>query len=216
MNHELSRVLAVVLVLISCAEPEPPRVPEAAVDRECPASMDAVKQAYPGAAYVHSEALSRGRLVVAFKERRQLALYVDGVLGAGPTCWPMALAAPYPSGPKQREGDRRTPEGVYGLSDKPWSSFYAAIAVHYPNDADADAGVASGRIDEPTASAIRSATARGEKPVQNSPLGGEILIHGGGSQADWTLGCLALNDADIDALRAQLADGMTGRIVILP
>jgi lipoprotein-anchoring transpeptidase ErfK/SrfK len=37
-------------------------------------------------------------------------------------------------------------------------------------------------------------------PLQNTRLGGELFIHGNGSQSDWTWGCVALDDKDIREL----------------
>ena len=47
---------------------------------------------------------------------------------------------------------------------------------------------------------IRERAARGERPPWGSFLGGEIYIHGGGAETDWTAGCIALNDADAQTL----------------
>ena len=48
--------------------------------------------------------------------------------------------------------------------------------------------------------AILDAHRRGTTPPCNTKLGGEIYIHGDGSNSDWTLGCIALNDKDMDEL----------------
>ena len=37
-------------------------------------------------------------------------------------------------------------------------------------------------------------------PPWDTKLGGEIFVHGRGSKSDWTLGCIALDDADIEEL----------------
>jgi len=130
-------------------------------------------------------------------------------------CWKMGLG-PAPVGHKLREGDGKTPEGWYRTSDKPWSQWYAAIAVHYPNRRDASAAHADGRLTADQASRTVRALAAGLKPPQTTPVGGEILIHGGGSQADWTLGCIAMANRDIDALRATLPRSMVTDVLILP
>jgi lipoprotein-anchoring transpeptidase ErfK/SrfK len=44
-------------------------------------------------------------------------------------------------------------------------------------------------------------------PDWNTPLGGEVFIHGNGSSRDWTWGCIALADADIDELFAAVTEG---------
>jgi WD40 repeat protein len=51
-------------------------------------------------------------------------------------------------------------------------------------------------------------------PPQDTALGGEIFIHGGGTGSDWTLGCIALADARIDWLFAAAGPGTV--VVIAP
>lgn len=152
-------------------------------------------------------------VLVVFKAERSLGLYRSGVLQG---CWAVGLASDYPAGTKQRRGDKKTPEGWYRTSDKPWSSFYKAIAVHYPEVRDADRGLAEGLITQAERDAIAGALAEGRKPPQETRLGGEILIHGGGSSTDWTLGCVALEDADLDRLRAALPADLQTDVLILP
>ena len=164
--------------------------------------------------------LSSEHLVVVRKATRTVQLFRRGRAVAGKgldekACYKVGLGFA-PEGHKQVEGDGRTPEGWYRTSDKPWSSFYAAIAVHYPNADDAAAGLADKRITASVARSISDAVKRDEKPPQTTALGGEILLHGGGSGTDWTLGCIALDDADIDALRAALPKDMAVDVRILP
>lgn len=157
-------------------------------------------------------------VLVVNKSKRRLGLYSRGTLatvGDAPACWPIGLASTAPTGPKQRQGDLKTPEGWYRTSDKPWSSYAGAIAVHYPNASDASAAEKDGRIDKATADRIRTAIAAHRKPPQNTSLGGEILIHGGGAW-DWTLGCIALEDGDLQTLRDQLPDQKKVDLLILP
>jgi murein L,D-transpeptidase YafK len=130
-------------------------------------------------------------------------------------CWKVGLGF-QPVGHKTREGDGKTPEGWYRTSDKPQSNFYGAIAIHYPNTSDAQMANTEGRIDKATFSSIRFANEKGTKPPQTSPLGGEILVHGGGSSSDWTLGCIAMEDAELDLLRAALPKNKAVEILILP
>ena len=164
--------------------------------------------------------LSAAHLLVVRKSSRSVQLFrqgraVEGTGMEGKACYKVGLGFA-PEGHKQREGDGRTPEGWYRSSDKPWSSFHAAIAVHYPNADDAAAGLADQRISAAVARTITTAVNRREKPPQTTALGGEILLHGGGSSTDWTLGCIALNDPDIDALRALLPKNMRVDVRILP
>ncbi|MEC7986045.1 MAG: L,D-transpeptidase family protein [Myxococcota bacterium] len=148
------------------------------------------------------------------KESRKMGLYRKGKLVDG-GCWRIALG--FESfGHKQREGDGKTPEGWYITSDKPNSTYEGAIAIHYPNPDDIEQGVLDNRISRAQGDELLSQIQRGEKPEQSSPLGGEILIHGGGTSTDWTLGCIAMSNRDLKDLRSQLNPEKTADILILP
>jgi murein L,D-transpeptidase YafK len=166
-----------------------------------------------------NEARLAGKAVIVVEKRaKRLALYSEGLLQ---DCWAIGLAtdpasgAP-PLGPKQARGDLKTPEGWYRTSDKPWSNYYKAIYIHYPNGADAAAGLARGALSVAEVTAIEESLARGKLPSQQTALGGELLIHGGGSSSDWTLGCIALDDAHIDSLRSKLPSEVKTDLLILP
>lgn len=169
--------------------------------------------------FVADPRLSGPDVVLVWKSARLLGHYEDGRLSVRdgvPGCWPIALAPNPPSGTKRREGDRATPEGWYRTSDKPSSAFPLAISVHYPNLTDALAGEAAGIIDAATRARIAAALAAGQRPPQQTAMGGEILLHGGGASADWTLGCVALETADLAALRARLPADMAFDLLVLP
>ena len=96
----------------------------------------------------------------------------------------------YPLGPKQQQGDRKTPEGKYVLDYKnPNSAFYRSIHISYPNDTDRTRARRAG-----------------------VPTGGDIMIHGQPSDPrlvraiarwgspDWTDGCISLDNADMKKL----------------
>jgi murein L,D-transpeptidase YafK len=98
-----------------------------------------------------------------------------------------------PVGKKRFEGDRRTPEGTYTLDYiKNNSNYYKAFHISYPNAND-----------------IANARAHGARP------GGMIMVHGqpsGGYQdtvqrTDWTNGCIALLNPDIDQFMAMVDVG---------
>ncbi|MGN0905491.1 MAG: murein L,D-transpeptidase family protein [Alphaproteobacteria bacterium] len=86
-----------------------------------------------------------------------------------------------PEGPKEKEGDRKTPEGIYKISGRnPNSRYYLSLRISYPNRKDRE---------------------RAEK-AGVSP-GGDIMIHGLPNistifgfrtklKKDWTLGCIAV------------------------
>lgn len=107
-----------------------------------------------------------------------------------------------PIGHKQQEGDDRTPEGHYILDYKKVdSAYYRAIHISYPNDNDRAA-----------------ANARGVSP------GGLIMIHGQknglgwlsplSQRIDWTEGCIALSNSDMETLWDLVEAGT--KIEILP
>jgi L,D-transpeptidase-like protein len=156
--------------------------------------------------------LRRSALVVVSKRARRLMLYDRGHAVA---CYRVALGFA-PEGHKLVQGDGRTPEGWYRTSDKPWSSFENAIAIHYPNAGDAREAADDGRITPRTRDTIALAIDRGRVPPQATALGGAVLIHGGGSSSDWTLGCVALDDAELVELRGRLPEGMRTDLLILP
>jgi murein L,D-transpeptidase YafK len=106
-----------------------------------------------------------------------------------------------PEGHKRFQGDERTPEGRYTLDyGNPSSAYHLSLHVSYPNAADRAYARAQGR----------------------SP-GGDIFIHGqpngfartGGSrvEGDWTDGCIALADAEIEEVWSLVGDGTEIEIV---
>jgi murein L,D-transpeptidase YafK len=100
-----------------------------------------------------------------------------------------------PEGPKQIQGDGRTPEGTYFVCVKnPKSKYYLSLGINYPNGQDAQRGLTAGLISQAEYQKIIEAEEQGTRPPWNTKLGGEIFIHGRGSASDWTLGCIALND----------------------
>lgn len=136
------------------------------------------------------------RLVVR-KSARVLEVYCGGEL----TARMHAALGRDASGPKAREGDRRTPEGVYHVCMRnPESKFHLSLGIDYPNIDDAARGLASGDIGREQHDAIVNEIRRRRRPPWDTPLGGEIMIHGGGSDRDWTAGCVALDDECMDYL----------------
>ncbi len=106
-----------------------------------------------------------------------------------------------PVGHKQVEGDGKTPEGDYYVCTRNSNSrFYLSLGVSYPSTKDAKAGLDAGRIDQMTERRIREAIESRTRPPWNTPLGGEIMIHGHGGRSDWTAGCIAVDNAVMDIL----------------
>lgn len=113
--------------------------------------------------------------------------------------------------------DNRTPLGVYRVSGvRENSRFHRFFTIDYPSLEDAQEALDSGRISEAAFRAIRSAHEHGEQPPATTPLGGYIGIHGIGDgdpriheDYDWTDGCIALRDEQIDELTPLITEGMT-------
>lgn len=141
--------------------------------------------------------LSRGHHILVEKAARRLVLYRDG---KEERRFPVGLGF-CPAGRKEKQGDGRTPEGTYRVCMKnPKSQFHLSLGVSYPNASDAEGGFASGLITRSQRDRIVAANRRGGCPPWDTPMGGVIFIHGNGSTSDWTLGCVALEDADIEIL----------------
>lgn len=103
-----------------------------------------------------------------------------------------------PVGDKEIEGDGKTPEGEFYIFTKnPNSKFYLSLGVSYPNAEDARRGLQENLISKEENEAIINAVSEKQMPPQKTKLGGEIYIHGGGRNSDWTKGCIALEDEEI-------------------
>jgi murein L,D-transpeptidase YafK len=119
--------------------------------------------------------------VLVVKSERRLYLLRDGKRYRS---YPVALGQ-QPIGPKEREGDERTPEGRYTIDGRnPASAYFLSLHVSYPSATD-----------------IVRAQQHHWKP------GGAIMIHGMPNapkhpmkhyrETDWTDGCIALNNDDM-------------------
>jgi murein L,D-transpeptidase YafK len=106
-----------------------------------------------------------------------------------------------PDGGKQVEGDGRTPEGsFYVFTKNPESKFHLSLGLSYPSVDDAERGVKVNLISNEESDSIKKAISEKRKPLQYTQLGGEIYIHGGGVESDWTDGCVALKNEEIAEL----------------
>jgi len=134
---------------------------------------------------------ARADRIVVVKSQRTLTL-----LRAGQPLrvYPVALGR-VPGGAKERAGDRKTPEGLYRIVEhKRASAFRRALRVSYPEDRD-----------------LARAQRLGVDP------GGDIMVHGLHNglgwigrlhrRFDWTAGCIAVTDAEIDQIYAAVPDG---------
>ena len=129
--------------------------------------------------------------LVLFKSRRLLVLFSDGV---AVRTYRVALGQ-QPVGPKRFRGDERTPEGLYRIDGRnPWSEYHLALHVSYPNAVD-----------------------RARASLWAKAAGGDIMIHGlpagyesvgvEHTQNDWTDGCIAVTDREIEELWRAVPDG---------
>lgn len=113
-------------------------------------------------------------------------------------------------GDKEIEGDRKTPEGRFHIVCKnPQSKFHLSMGLDYPNEEDANRGLAAGLLSPDMHRRLLDDINRGDmsdENVQNrvwkTPLGGEIFIHGCAESRTGTAGCIALTNPDITELYA--------------
>jgi murein L,D-transpeptidase YafK len=129
--------------------------------------------------------------IVVEKGKRTLTLYQTGI---PVRTYRIALGG-QPVGDKVKRGDGRTPEGVYRIDYKnDQSKYHLALHVSYPD-----------------AAHLHQAKKLGVSP------GGDIMVHGlppvyksvGAAQAevDWTEGCIAVTDAEIDEIFTAVPKG---------
>lgn len=137
-------------------------------------------------------ALPQADHIVVHKAARTLDLYADGqvirhIEGI--------QLGPNPVGPKRFAGDGRTPEGRYSIDrGKADSAYHLSLHISYPAPADRVRAAAQGR----------------------SP-GGDIFVHGQPNDwnrtervpGDWTNGCIAVSNAEIEFLWQTVGDGTT-------
>ena len=129
--------------------------------------------------------------IVVEKSARRLSVFRDG---APLKDYRIALGKS-PQGAKQEEGDMKTPEGMYRIDGRnPQSSFHLALHISYPSDED-----------------------RKRAAAHAVSAGFDIMIHGlqngrGWIGAfhrwnDWTAGCIAVTDEEIEELWRITPDG---------
>lgn len=125
------------------------------------------------------------RLVVMKQSRRLYLFSQDSVLKSYSIDLGFA-----PNGDKKIEGDGKTPVGHYLIDRRnPNSQYHLSIGINYPNEED-----------------IAEAAELGKSP------GGDIFIHGRGNgfsmlRKDWTWGCIAVTDDEMEEIYAMVRDG---------
>ncbi len=106
-----------------------------------------------------------------------------------------------PEGDKMEADDGKTPEGAFYIFTKnERSKFYLSLGISYPNIEDAGRGFQENLISPAEHDAIIKTINEKQMPPQNTKLGGEIYIHGGGTLTDWTAGCVALKNEEMKEL----------------
>ena len=137
------------------------------------------------------------KILIEKKERRLTLITKDKVLKT----YKIALGG-NPDGPKERQGDNKTPEGTYVIDSRnKHSRYHLSLHISYPNEKDK----------------------KRAKELGVSP-GGNIMIHGikndfwwiGDFHADidWTKGCIAVTDKEIEEIDKLVPNGTT--VEILP
>lgn len=146
------------------------------------------------AAYLNIDPLPRDAVadrVLVEKSARRLTLWRNGKTLK---TYRVALGRA-PLGAKEFEGDQRTPEGVYAIDfHKPDSDYHLALHISYPEQPDID----------------RAA-------LQGFSAGSDIMIHGLPNgrwwigrfhrRSDWTAGCIAVTDFEIEEIFRAVPDG---------
>lgn len=120
----------------------------------------------------------------------------------------------------KKRGDEKTPLGEFKIG---WinrkSRYHVFYGLTYPNLDDANVAFSNGLINLDAYAAIRLASKNNRVPPQNTPLGGQIGIHGLGRadpdihrDINWTEGCIALTNAQIERLGLWIGEGT--RVVV--
>lgn len=166
---------------------------------------------------------SEAVLWVVDQERYELRRYQRGALVER-----LEIGLGQAKGAKVRQGDLRTPKGMYFVIDKHRGQFsgrYGAyfgghwIKINYPNPWDAARGQALGLIDASVTLRVERAWAERRATHEGTPLGGGIGFHGwngewsgeGGAHLSW--GCVVLHNSDIARVWEEMPVG--AMVVIL-
>jgi murein L,D-transpeptidase YafK len=149
-----------------------------------------------------------GQVIEIWKGERKMALREGDVvikefrvsLGGAPTHG------------KELQGDNRTPVGRYYVSERNAASrFHRFLGISYPNAEDAERAYQRRLIGPSQWADIFFANLRGDAPPPYTVLGGKVGIHGYGGRPylpiDWTQGCVAVSDPEIEFLFDRVAVG---------
>lgn len=131
-------------------------------------------------------------MVLIEKKKRRLTLISNG---EAIKTYKIALGGD-PVGPKERQGDKKTPEGTYTIASRNrHSDYHLSLRISYPNEKD-----------------VKRAKELGVSP------GGDIMIHGikngfswlGGfhTEIDWTKGCIAVTNKEMEEIARLVPNGI--------
>lgn len=138
-----------------------------------------------------AEATAFADYIVVEKAKRTMTLYANRKTIK---TYRIALGG-NPVGHKEREGDSRTPEGRYTVDAKnPNSSFYKSLHISYPDAHD-------------RASARRRGVSPGGAIMIHGTPGGLSLLSATGFYVDWTAGCIAVSNAEMDEIFKRVRPG---------
>ncbi len=116
--------------------------------------------------------------------------------------------------------DEKTPMGDFRINEIRVSErFRLFLSLDYPNMQHAKRALQEGRLTAGEYQEIEQARSKGVPPPQDTPLGGHLGIHGLGSgdreihdQVNWTDGCIALTNEQVEELAALITRGTVVRI----
>ena len=142
--------------------------------------------------------------VVILKGKRQLHLFDGEVLVR---TYPVDLGTT-PTGQKRHAGDGRTPEGSFHVVTKNTKSpYHRFLGISYPDVAAVESGLRDGLVSTGEAATILDALKGGRRPDWRTSLGGGIGVHGHRRGTDWTGGCAAISDEQVEELFSVLRIG---------
>jgi murein L,D-transpeptidase YafK len=131
----------------------------------------------------------------------------------------------FQNGDKRMAGDKRTPEGDFFICTMNHSKrFYKFMGLSYPGVRHAESGLRNGLISEKEFEVIKKANNERQAPPWDTNLGGAVGIHGRmlgsatvppqGSGMNWTDGCIALENSDVEEIYSVISIGTP--VTILP
>jgi murein L,D-transpeptidase YafK len=121
-------------------------------------------------------------------------------------------------GAKVKRGDNKTPEGEYQvLAINRKSGYHIFLHLSYPNLSDIEKAKSAGLITDSAYSSLAEDMKQGRPIPQNTVLGGQVGIHGLKNgmgwlgrfhlNMDWTQGCIAVTNPEIEEIAAQVKVG---------